>query len=70
MVSKTRLIYANKKLHPLPSSLLEMLQKRSPFSKPLASYILPSLFAKVCENKKYNMNFVVIRKSSSVNYDE
>lgn len=44
---KTRLIYANKKLHTLPSSPFEFLRKTSPFSRSLARYFLPSFLAKV-----------------------
>lgn len=43
--AKIRMIYANEKLHTLPSSLPDIFKTISPFSKPLISYILNDLKA-------------------------
>lgn len=44
--AKNRMIFANGKLHILPSSLQDIFVKHSPFSKPLIYYILKDLTAK------------------------
>lgn len=41
----TRLIYANKQLHTLPSNLLSLFRKQSPFSKPLLLHLMHDLVA-------------------------
>lgn len=43
VAAKNRMIYANEKLHVLPSSLASMFRKLSPFSKPLISAALYDL---------------------------
>ncbi|XP_072049287.1 protoporphyrinogen oxidase-like [Amphiura filiformis] len=42
--AKNRFIYANGKLHKLPNSLLSLIRKQEPFSKPLLSYAWNEFF--------------------------
>lgn len=41
--ARTRLVYVDGKLHTLPSSMMEMLQIRPPFTRPLAAAVLHDL---------------------------
>ncbi|KAJ8953760.1 hypothetical protein NQ318_015416 [Aromia moschata] len=43
--ARNRMIYANGKLHTLPSTVGSIFKKQSPFSKPLIRYLLQDLFA-------------------------
>lgn len=47
----TRLIYANKQLHRLPSNLMSLFVKQSLLSKPIVMYLMKDLVAP----KKYNL---------------
>ena len=67
--AKRRLIYVNKRLHELPSSLWSTFQTNTPFTKPLSRYIIPGLFTKVfiiyvdiinVKFKNYIQNFQLI----------
>ncbi|CAG9773036.1 unnamed protein product [Ceutorhynchus assimilis] len=46
VAAKNRLIYVNGELHTLPNSILSLLSKQKPFSKPLALHLMQDLTAK------------------------